>query len=92
MNMRMTDDDVYEMVNEVIDLLKVRMEGCEVHEAIGNMQVLIGCIFEQMSKNIGPHRALMKLGEVLQQAANQNPGHGVHVDMVRVPSPDAPKN
>lgn len=91
--MKLTDEELYETVNEVIDVLNSHMEGCSVDEGVANMQVVIGCIYEQMVKNIGHQQALMALGHVLQKAAAMAPpGAGVHVDMIRVPKSTAGKH
>lgn len=91
--MKLTDEELFATINEVIVVIESHMGGCSVDEGIANMQVIIGCIYEQMVKNIGHAQALMALGHVLKMAAEKAPpGAGVHVDMIRVPKGTAGKH
>lgn len=84
--MKLTDEELYQLCNDIIDLAHERMKGCPLDEGIANLQVIIGCLYEQMRKNVGEFKAIMALGQVMKKAAaDAGPDSGVIVDFVQVP-------
>lgn len=82
----MTEDELQKLSEEMLDLVAARLDGCEVREAMANIQCLIGCLFDVMKEHVGAHKALMLLGMVMQTAAQrEGPGSGVHVELVAMP-------
>lgn len=78
------------MVDGVLNDVQAYLEGHDRDEAMADIQVLIGCLYDVMAANVGARRALMLLGMVMNAAAvKAGPETGVHVELLRVPKKGA---
>lgn len=83
----MNDEEKQALCIKLAEWLVEQMppEGLNFDDFRETIQGLMYCLYVQLRENLGSRTALMAMGEVLEVAAREAPGCGVHVDLLAIP-------